>query len=115
MINQRHKYGLAWKSGLVAWKTGRAALDGAADGFMMGGLSAFGGSIIGGVARTIKNANSGITIGKMGTFEDVASLTKTQHYFGLKEFGLIKKVAGQKAAETIGWWQNKCVIKGVMH
>ena len=28
--------------------------------------------------------------------------------------GFIKKVAGQKAAETVGWWQNKCVVKGVM-
>ena len=73
-----------------------------------------GGSIIGGAARTIKNAKSGITIGKMGTFEDVADLAKTRHYSGLKEFEFIKKLFGQKAAETVGWWQNKCVVKGVM-
>ena len=98
-----------------SWEgAGKAALDGATDGFMTGGLCALGGSVIGGAARTIKNARSGITIGKMGTFENVAELAKTQHYSGLKEFNFIKKVAGQKAAETIGWWQNKCVVKGVM-
>ena len=98
-----------------SWEgAGRAALDGAADGFMTGGLCALGGSIVGGAARTIKNAKSGITIGKTGQFEKVAELTKTRHYSGLKEFNFIKKVAGQKAAETIGWWQNKCVVKGVM-
>jgi len=98
-----------------SWEgAGKAALDGAADGFMTGGLCALGGSVVGGAARTIKNAKSGITIGKMGTFEDVAALAKTGHYSGLKEFNFIKNVAGQKAAETIGWWQNKCVVKGVM-
>ena len=81
---------------------------------MTGGLCALGGSLIGGAVRTIKNAKYGITIGKAGTFEDIAALTKTRHYAGLKEFGLIKKVAGQKTAEAIGWWQNKCIIKGVM-
>jgi len=98
-----------------SWEgAGKAALDGAADGFMTGGLCALGGSVIGGAVRTIKNAKYRITIGKTGMFEDVAALSKTRHYFGLKEFNFIKKVAGQKAAETIGWWQNKCVIKGVM-
>ena len=92
----------------------KAALDGAADGFMTGGLCALGGSVVGGAARTIKNAKSGITIGKTGQFEKVAELAKTRHYSGLKEFNFIKKVAGQKAAETVGWWQNKCVVKGVM-
>ncbi len=24
------------------------------------------------------------------------------------------KVFGQKAADAIGWWQNKCIIKAVM-
>ena len=92
----------------------QAAFDGAADGLMWGGLSAFGGSVIGGAVRTIKNAKSGITIGKTGTFEDVAALTKTRRYSGLKEFKFIKKTFGTKAAETVGWWQNKCVVKGVM-
>lgn len=98
-----------------SWEgAGSAALDGAADGFMTGGLFALGSSVVGGVARTIKNAKSGITIGKVGMFEDVATLAKTRHYSGLKEFNFIKKVAGQRAAETVGWWQNKCVVKGVM-
>ncbi len=98
-----------------SWEgVGSAALDGAADGFMSGGLFALGSSVVGGVARTIKNAKSGITIGKMGQFERVAELAKTRHYSGLKEFGFVKKVAGTKAAEAVGWWQNKCVVKGVM-
>ena len=98
-----------------SWKgAGKAALDGAANGFMTGGLCALGGSIIGGAARTIKNARSGITIGKVGQFEKVAEIAKTRHYSGLKEFKLIEKTLGAKAAETIGWWQNKCVVKGVM-
>ncbi len=98
-----------------SWEgAGKAAFNGAVDGFMTGGLCALGGSVIGGAARTVKNAKSGITIGKTGQFEQVAEITKTQHYSGLKEFNFIKNVAGQKAAETVGWWQNKCVVKGVM-
>ncbi len=98
-----------------SWKgAGKAALDVAANGFMTGGLSALGGSVIGGAVRTIKNARAGITIGKTGTFEKVADLAKTRHYSGLKEFDLIKNVFGPKTAEAVGWWQNKCVVKGVM-
>ena len=98
-----------------SWEgAGKAALNGAADGFMTGGLCALGGSVIGGAARTIKNAKSGITIGKVGQFEDVAEIEKVRHYSGLKEFKLIEKTLGTKAAETVGWWQNKCVVKGVM-
>ena len=98
-----------------SWEgAGKAVLDGAADGFMTGGLCALGGSLVGGAVRTIKNAKSGITIGKTGTFEDVAELAKTRRYQGLDEFNAIKKVFGQKAAESVGWWQNKCVVKGVM-
>ena len=93
---------------------GKAALNGAADGFMTGGLCALGGSVIGGAARTIKNARSGITIGKVGQFDRVAEIANVRHYSGLKEFGVIEKTLGKKAAETVGWWQNKCVVKGVM-
>lgn len=32
----------------------------------------------------------------------------------MKEFNFIKNVAGKKTAETVGWWQNKCVVKFVM-
>ena len=98
-----------------SWKgAGKAAIDGAADGFMTGGICALGGSIVGGLARTVKNAKAVITIGKTGQFEKVAELTKTQHYSGLREFKIIEKTLGAKAAETVGWWQNKCVVKGVM-
>ena len=93
---------------------GRAAIDGVADGLMTGGLCALGGSIIGGVVRTIKNAKAGITIGKTGTFEKVAELANTRHYSGLKEFGWLESKFGTKVAETVGWWQNKCVVKGIM-
>ena len=93
---------------------GKAALDGAADGFMAGGLGALGGSVIGGATRTIKNARSGITIGKGDQFKDVAKIAQTRCYSGLKEFKYIEKKLGTKAAETVGWWQNKCVVKGVM-
>ena len=109
------KSAISHRANTGSWEgAGKAALNGAVNGFMTGGLCALGGSIIGGAARTIRNAKSGITIGKVGMFEDVAELAKTQHYSGLKEFGIIKKVFGQKAAETVGWWQNKCVVKGVM-
>ncbi|MBR3918386.1 MAG: RHS repeat-associated core domain-containing protein [Clostridia bacterium] len=103
-------------SGAIGYATGgtQGMVDGLADGFMMGGIGALGGAVIGGASRTIKNAKSGITIGKKGTFEDVAALANTRHYSGLTEFNLIKKVAGEKAAETVGWWQNKCVVKAVM-
>ena len=98
-----------------SWEgAGKAALDGAADGFMTGGLCALGGSVVGGAVRTIKNAKAGITIGKVGTYERVAELADVRHYSGLKEFKLIEKIAGTKAAEAVGWWQNKCVVKGVM-
>ena len=93
---------------------GKAALNGAADGFMTGGLCALGGSVIGGAVRTIKNAKIGITIGKTGQFDRVAEIANVRHYSGLKEFGVIEKTLGKKAAETVGWWQNKCVVKGVM-
>lgn len=106
-VNHRITTG-SWEGAL------EAALDGAADGFMTGGLCAFGGSLCAGTVRTIKNARSGITIGKVGTFEDVAALAKTRHYSGLKEFNFIKKLAGPKVAEAVGWWQNKWVLKGVM-
>ena len=93
---------------------GRAALDGAATGFMTGGLSALGGAVVGGAVRTIKNAKYGITIGKTGEFENVAKIAKTRRYYGLKEFDYIEKVRGTEVAEKIGWWQNKCIVKGVM-
>ena len=91
-----------------------AALNGAADGFMAGGLCAFGGSVISGTVRTIKNVKYGITIGKKGTYEGVAELAKTRRYSGLHEYGFIKKVFGKDVAEAVGWWQNKCVVEGVM-
>ena len=103
-------------SGAIGYATGgvEGMKDGLANGFMMGGLSALGGSLIGGAVRTIKNAKAGITIGKQGTFEKVAELANTRRYKGLHEFGLVKKVLGKETAEAIGWWQNKCVVKGVM-
>ena len=98
-----------------SWEgTGQAVLDGIANGFMFSGLSAFGYSVAKGVVEMVKNARAGITIGKQGTFESVSELAKTRRYEGLKEFNFIKKNFGVKAAETVGWWQNKCIVKGVM-
>lgn len=92
----------------------KAAWDGAVDGLMTGGLCALGGAIVGGAVRTIKNAKSGITIGKLGTFEDIAKLGQTRRYSGLKEYDAISRIVGEKTAEKVAWWQNKCVVKGVM-
>ena len=98
-----------------SWEgAGEAALNGAADGFMWGGIGALGSSIIGGAIRMTKYARNGITIGKTGTFENIANMTKTEHYGGLKEFGFVKRVFGQRVAESVGWWQNKSILKGVM-
>lgn len=91
-----------------------AATGGVADGLMVGEVGAFGGSVIEGAVRTIKNARAGITIEKMGEFERVAEIANVRHYSGLKEFKFMEKAAGRKVAEKIGWWQNKCVVKGVM-
>ena len=93
---------------------GESALDGAADGFMTGGLFSLGSSVIGGILRTVKNAKAGITIGKTGEFEQVAELANTRRYTGLKEFKFIQRIRGTKIAEKIGWFQNKCIVKGVM-
>lgn len=64
--------------------------------------------------RTISRAKAGITIGKCGNFDDIAKMSNTQWYKGLKEFKLIEKLFGEKVALDIGWWQNKWVVKGVM-
>ncbi len=98
-----------------SWKgAGKSAVDGACNGFMWGGIGALAGSVIGGAIRTAKNVKYGLTIGKSGRFEEYAKILGSRHYKGLKEFKLIKALFGQKAAETIGWWQNKSIVKGVM-
>ena len=98
-----------------SWEgAGQAAADGACNGLMAGGLSALGGAVVGGAVRMTKYAKSGLTIGKTGTFEDIAKMTKTQHYSGLKEYKFIKGLFGEKTANAVGWWQNKNIVKGVM-
>ena len=83
---------------------------GAADGAMWGGIFALGSTVlnIGLMAR------QGYTIGKTGTFEDVARLTGTNYYHGMKSFTFVKAHFGERAASTLGWAQNRFVIKTVM-
>lgn len=61
----------------------------------------------------ISSHQTGIDL-RQGTYEEVAKLAEIQHYSGLKEFKFIEKWFGKKAAETVGWWQNKYVVKSVM-
>ena len=82
---------------------------GAADGALWGGVLALGGSIL----RITKIARQVITIGKTGTFENVAKLSKTYHYQGLKSHKFLSKYFGRDFADKVGWIQNKFIIKSV--
>ncbi len=82
---------------------------GAVDGALWGGVLALGGSIL----RITKIARQGITIGKTGTFENVAKLSKTYHYQGLKSHKFLSKYFGRDFADKVGWIQNKFIIKSV--
>ena len=89
-------------------------VEGAADGALWGGIFAFGGAIV----RTVKIANiakKGITIGKTGVFENIAKSSGTYYYKGLKSHGLLQRLFKQKFADSIGWLQNKSLLKGVMN
>lgn len=74
-----------------------AATGGVADGLMVGEVGAFGGSVIEGAVRTIKNARAGITIEKMGEFERVAEIANVRHYSRLKEFKFMEKGGRKKS------------------
>ena len=104
-----------------SWEgAGKAAFDGAADGFMTGGLCALGGSLISAGVKAIKTAKQGITIGRgMEKVNRAAGLTDTATYSQdalwkpLKEsyYNGIKKVFGEKAANSVSCTCNKLYIK----
>ena len=104
-----------------SWEgAGKAALDGAADGFMMGGLSALGSSLISAGIKAVKTARQGITIGRgMEKVNRAAGLTDTTTYSKdalwkpLREsyYNGIKKVFGEKAANSVSCACNKLYIK----
>ena len=84
-------------------------IDGASDGAMFGGIFALGSSIF----RVASIAKQGITIGKTGTYEQIAEMTKTYHYQGLKSHGFLVKHFGREFADKVGWVQNKTLINCV--
>lgn len=69
---------------------------------MWGGTGVLGSSVVGGTIKIAKYSKNRITIGKTGTFESVANITKTEHYGGLKEFGFIKKYLVKKLLNQLG-------------
>ena len=98
----------------------KAAVDGAADGFMMGGLSALGGSLISAGVRAIKTARQGITIGRgMAKVNSAAGLTNTTTYssdalwkpLNQKWYNGIKMILGEAKADAVSCACNKLYIK----
>ena len=83
--------------------------DGAANGAFWGGVFALAGSVF----RIVKIAKKGLTIGKTGTFEEIAKLSKTYHYKGLKSHAFLTKVFGRSFADKVGWMQNKFLVNTV--
>ena len=96
-------------SGAIGYATGgvEGLKDGLANGFMIGGLSALGGSLVSAGVKAVKTARQGITIGRgMDKVQRAAGLTDTATYSKdalwkpLKEsyyYG-IKKVFGEKSS-----------------
>ena len=70
---------------------GKAALDGAADGFVLGGLSALASSAVAAV-KAIKTAKQGITIGEyMPKVRKASTLNNTTTYKAMKGYNIVKK------------------------
>lgn len=94
--------------------------DGLANGFMMGGLSALGGSLISAGTKAVQTARQGVTIGRgMDSVRNAAGLTDTATYSKgalwqpLKEsyYNGIKSVFGENAANAVSCACNKFYIK----
>ena len=94
--------------------------DGLANGFMLGGLGALGGSIISAGIKAVKTARQGITIGRnMAKVKRAAGLTDTLTYsedalwkpLKASIYNGIKKTIGTKAANTVSRAFNKVFIK----
>ena len=109
-------------SGAIGYMTGgvEGMKDGLANGFMMGGLSALGGSVISAGVKAVKTAKQGITIGRgMDKVNQAAGLTDTATYSKdalwkpLKDtyYNGIKNKLGEKAANAVSCACNKLYIK----
>ena len=109
-------------SGAIGYATGgvEGMKDGLANGFMMGGLSAFGGSLISAGVKAVKTARQGITIGRgMDKVNRAAGLTDTATYssdalwkpLNGSYYNGIKKIFGEKAANAVSCACNKLYIK----
>ena len=104
-----------------SWEgAGKATLNGAVDGFMVGGLSALGGAVISTGVKAVKTAKQGITIGRgMDKVNQAAGLTDTATYSKsalwkpLKEnyYNGIKRAFGQTVADRVSCSCNKLYIK----
>ena len=109
-------------SGAIGYATGgvEGMKDGLANGFMMGGLSALGGSLISAGVKAVKTARQGITIGRgMDKVNRAAGLTDTATYssdalwkpLNGSYYNGIKKIFGEKAANAVSCACNKLYIK----
>jgi len=109
-------------SGAIGYATGgvEGMKDGLANGFMMGGLSALGGSVVSAGVKAVKTARQGITIGRgMDKVNRAAGLTDTATYssdalwkpLNGSYYNGIKKIFGEKAANAVSCACNKLYIK----
>ena len=112
--------------GAAGYVTGgkEGMIDGFSNGLMMGGLSAFGGSLISVGIRAIKTARQGITIGRnmskgFANVNNAAGLTDTLTYsenalwkpLNDKYYYGIKRWLGSEAADKASCFCNKIYIK----
>jgi len=88
-------------------------VEGAANGALTGGIFALGQSLFR-VIRVANYASKGLTIGKGVTYKEVAKLSGTAYYDGLKSHRVLSKIFGKNFADKVGWIQNKSLIRGVM-
>ena len=104
-----------------SWKgADQAAMNGAADGLMMGGIGALSGAVVSTGVKAVKTARQGITIGRnMAKVNQAAGLTDTLTYSDNALWkpmsktiyqGISKKV-GEAAADKVSCACNKIYIK----
>ena len=113
-------------SGAIGYATGgvEGMKDGLANGFMMGGLSAFGGSVISAGIKAVKTARQGITIGRnmskgFTNVQNAAGLTDTAIYSSdalwkplrSNYYSWIKSHLGEATANRASYICNKIYIK----
>ena len=90
----------------------KAVLDGAADGFMWGGIGAFATSSISAV-KAVKTAKQGIAIGEnMERVGKAAQVVDATTYKAMKGYNAIKKIpkVGQQLADDLSLAHNKAFI-----